>query len=280
LKQSIPKSFTIPDTIEGVSGLLTARKWEKAAIVYAWTMPQQGTSKQNRRSGLYTFADFASLEIVGLTNAQTVASYRNAWVWAIEQGLAPMVEPGDTIDFMDLGTVGFPPTGNAAYPKSPYDDDYAAEAEKVGVSKDAARRSGSNKAGAKAAYKADPEFRRAIQEAEQERSRENYERIIRERAGAGVPRDVIEAPGGRRSKDSPAANAMDYAVEEVERLEAIRELVRIAQTGKVKMQELSARFSHTGVGDEVDLLHEMSGALTDWQWAATSFIVEPAGGAR
>ena len=47
----------VPRTIEGVAGLLVARKWDKAAIVYAWTLPENdgkpGRPKKVENSTFY-----------------------------------------------------------------------------------------------------------------------------------------------------------------------------------------------------------------------------------
>ena len=40
------------------------------------------------------------------------------------------------------------------------------------------------------------------------------------------------------------------------------------------MRKLVDDQGHTGVADEVDWLHRMGAALTDWQWAATGFIFD------
>jgi hypothetical protein len=43
----IPNRITVPETIQGVMKLLTARGWEKAAIVYAFTKPGAGGDRRS-----------------------------------------------------------------------------------------------------------------------------------------------------------------------------------------------------------------------------------------
>ncbi|MGW5524125.1 hypothetical protein [Gordonia sp. NPDC003950] len=88
----------IPDTIEGVKSLLTARGYERAAIVWAYCQPRQGqTSGSSTRSGKYSFEDFAALGITGLRTRKTVAGYWKRWQRAIDDGRAPEVQPGTEV---------------------------------------------------------------------------------------------------------------------------------------------------------------------------------------
>lgn len=104
-------TVAIPATIEeavgaltGIDALLTAKGWERAAIVYAFTANQQGSQTDSRkvvnRLGVKEFAD---LGIAGLTTQDTVRLYRTAW---IEGGGNPLVEPGG---WTILPTGKFPP---------------------------------------------------------------------------------------------------------------------------------------------------------------------------
>jgi hypothetical protein len=90
----------IPTTIKsasgalnGIDGLLTAKQWERAAIVYAFTDEVRG-----RKSGhQVSCRDFAKLGIRGLTRHDVVAEYRRIWSNAIASGDAPHIEPGDRV---------------------------------------------------------------------------------------------------------------------------------------------------------------------------------------
>lgn len=97
-------STIIPFDIEGVRDLLTARRWERAAIVWAWTEPQQGrrTSSSSTGSRRYSIEEFAALGITGLRSSKTVGTYRQRWQDAIDFGYAMAVRPGDAVDLPKL----------------------------------------------------------------------------------------------------------------------------------------------------------------------------------
>jgi hypothetical protein len=78
------KSFAVPASIEeatrrlgGLDKLITASKWERAAIVYAFT--RDGQAEPNRYDGKYTIKDFAAIGIAGLRSTETVRRYRESW---------------------------------------------------------------------------------------------------------------------------------------------------------------------------------------------------------
>jgi hypothetical protein len=99
-------------SLTGISALLTAKEWERAALVYAFTDPGSG---QGRRQPLtktrerLSIIEFARVGIAGLKTQDTVAMYRNAWQSAIDDGRAQPVSPGDDIE---LPTLTWPPTGH------------------------------------------------------------------------------------------------------------------------------------------------------------------------
>lgn len=105
----------VPETIEGVKTLLTARKWDKAAIVWSYVQGQEGrggdTRSTNGKSaiGKYTPSEFAALGIAGLRSHHTVREYWQRWQDAIDSGHAQPVAPGDEIVAPDLD---WPPTGH------------------------------------------------------------------------------------------------------------------------------------------------------------------------
>lgn len=267
---SVPSSFTVPDTIEGVVGLLTARRWEKAAIVYAWTLPEGsgGRPKASKTTGFYNVEQFAALDIVGLRSDKTVRAYRQAWVWAIENGLAEIVSPGATVEIPE--GVSFPPTGIWSRGSDEYDDEYVAEAEKAGVSFNVAKRAGATPAAIKAAIKADPNIEQAAWEAIQEKEAEKSEER-RQRTGGRITCDTS-------SKDSlegtELGSMMDGAIEETGRRDTIHELLSMSQQIRDLVETLKAEHNHTGVSDEVDWVHQISHNLSEAQWALASFTVE------
>lgn len=106
---------TIPATIEeatagldGIDRLLVAKEWERAAIVYAFTNAGGKPGPKGDRMDTHTISarEFADKRIVGLTDKNTVAEYAKAWQWAIDNGMATEVKPGDTVA---LPTIAWPP---------------------------------------------------------------------------------------------------------------------------------------------------------------------------
>lgn len=112
------RSFSIPSSIEdavtelkGVGELLTAKEWQRAAIVFAFTrdgVRGPGATETLRTEGL-SIPEFSALGISGLKSDQTVRKYRKAWATAIEDGHATEVRPGDVAQLPD---VEWPPTAN------------------------------------------------------------------------------------------------------------------------------------------------------------------------
>jgi hypothetical protein len=105
--------FKIPSTVEragrelaNLDGLITARSWQRAAIVYAFTEPGQQGRGETSSSGRLSFYAFAELGIQGLRSRETVRDYYGHWQYAIDQGKAQPVGPGDRVDEPDLD---FPP---------------------------------------------------------------------------------------------------------------------------------------------------------------------------
>lgn len=91
-------------SLEGIGGLLTAKQWERAAIVFAFTEPGNG---QGARTDLeprtesgpkLSITQFAALNIIGLRTKGAVSTYRQAWQSAIDDRQAQPVSPGDQIE--------------------------------------------------------------------------------------------------------------------------------------------------------------------------------------
>lgn len=128
--------IVIPETIDeagatlnGIDRLLTARKWERSAIVYAFTRDGLGegrnTQKVSESTNLLTPNQFAALKLSGLSSDKTVRNYRDAWKRAIQDGYATHVEPGDAVELPDAEEHPFPPTGGNSL-DSPRDRDQEA----------------------------------------------------------------------------------------------------------------------------------------------------------
>lgn len=90
--------ISIPDNVGGVSALLTTRKWEKAAIVWAYVHSSENQAHVKSDMKPYTPESFAALGIAGLRSKNTVQSYWATWQNAINNGNAQPVKPGDTIN--------------------------------------------------------------------------------------------------------------------------------------------------------------------------------------
>lgn len=101
----IPKTVeALKEGLGSLERLLTAKQWERAAIVYAWTEPSKPGPKTGgkppRTMGL---AEFARLGIKGLKDKGQVREYRAAWESAHADGQASLdIKPGDDIDLPNL----------------------------------------------------------------------------------------------------------------------------------------------------------------------------------
>jgi hypothetical protein len=102
---NIPASIVDATTsLDGLARLLQAKQWERAAIVYAFTEPQQGKRSSDfaGNPAKLSQTDFAALGITGLKDRNQVAAYRKAWQEAIDLGKAVEVKPGDAVTLPDL----------------------------------------------------------------------------------------------------------------------------------------------------------------------------------
>lgn len=116
----IPSPEQLNDRLSGLDALLTARKWERAAIVFAYTeVGEVGRGRfykpERPRMHIRTFAEQG---YAGLTTNKSVSRYRDAWTSAISQGWAVPVSPGDEVNLPDQ-----------PFPAWPYGNDVAAAAE-------------------------------------------------------------------------------------------------------------------------------------------------------
>jgi hypothetical protein len=100
------------ESLNGISALLVAKEWERAAIVYAFTRDGvAGATEENRSSSTtipMTPRQFAGLGLIGLASDSSVRNYRKAWASAMEDGAAE-ARPGVTVDLPQMmwkGTFG------------------------------------------------------------------------------------------------------------------------------------------------------------------------------
>lgn len=101
----IPTVNELKTKLAGLDRLLTAKRWEKAAIVWAFTT-NDGPGRPSNVPATPQFpcpvAEFASLKLSGLNQRETVTRYRKAWQDAIDLGAACSVQPGDEVDLPEL----------------------------------------------------------------------------------------------------------------------------------------------------------------------------------
>lgn len=116
-------TIQIPATIEeamtklgGLGKLLTAKGWERAAIVYAFAAPgKAGRPSASRKKSIaidrLTFREFAEQGIYGLRSQPAVGMHWTCWQEAIDKGWVQAVAPGDEVV---LPTQEYPPTATGA----------------------------------------------------------------------------------------------------------------------------------------------------------------------
>lgn len=105
----IPSAEELDARLSSVHQLLTARKWERAAIVYAHT--EVSTDHRPVAPPKLTIKDFAAREFAGLSSRSSVHRYRDAWIHAINQGWAVPVAPGEQVTLPDQPFPAWPKFG-------------------------------------------------------------------------------------------------------------------------------------------------------------------------
>ncbi len=101
----IPKTIdAATKALEGIGALLRAKEWERAAIVYAFTYDTGGgrPTQSGEKSPLLTIDGFANLNLRGLATRNSVRVYRKNWLWAIDNGYAMDINPGDKAEPPDV----------------------------------------------------------------------------------------------------------------------------------------------------------------------------------
>jgi hypothetical protein len=100
MKMHLPKTIDeARDRLGNIDGLVTARQWERAAIVWAFTYDAgRGRPQNNVEKSTLSEAEFAALKVHGLRTRDSVRAYRSAWRWAMEEAGAPDIKPGDEFE--------------------------------------------------------------------------------------------------------------------------------------------------------------------------------------
>ena len=109
---NIPKTIELAEAqLVNIGGIVTAKEWERAAIVYAFTEVGEANNEGGKpaTSSRLSVREFAKLGIIGLKSKDTVRKYHTAWVDACDAGEALPIGPGDTFNEPDLK---FPPNDN------------------------------------------------------------------------------------------------------------------------------------------------------------------------
>jgi hypothetical protein len=120
----IPSPDELESRLTGLDALLTASKWQRAAIVYAYTeVGERGRGRfykpEPPRMHIRTFAEQG---YAGLTTNKSVSRYRDAWIKAISEGWASPVDPGQTVNLPDQPFPAWP-YGNTLDDEFDADDD-------------------------------------------------------------------------------------------------------------------------------------------------------------
>lgn len=99
----VPTASELRERLDGIDRLLTARKWERAAIVYAFTDigGPRNSGREKPDPPKLNIRDFAGQGYAGLTTNKSVTRYRDAWLTAISNGWAVPVEPGQEVTLPD-----------------------------------------------------------------------------------------------------------------------------------------------------------------------------------
>ncbi len=88
--------------LKGLSELVTASEWQRAALVWAFTVEKKGGRRTVSELGQLGVREFADLGISGMQSPQTVTKYRKAWKLAIDNGHAADIKPGDEATMPDV----------------------------------------------------------------------------------------------------------------------------------------------------------------------------------
>lgn len=92
----VPNADELRAQLTGLGRLLTARKWERAAIVFAFTeVGEVGRGRWHKPEPPRMYIrEFAAQGFSGLTTNKSVSRYRDAWVSAVSNGWTTLAEPG------------------------------------------------------------------------------------------------------------------------------------------------------------------------------------------
>jgi hypothetical protein len=94
VKITIPREEDLATRLEGVHQLLTAKRWERAAIVAAYVVADNSHGKVALPPGKYSVKEFAEKGFAGLTSRDSVGRTLRIW----QETIGVQVNPGDEIE--------------------------------------------------------------------------------------------------------------------------------------------------------------------------------------
>lgn len=121
----IPTPDELRSTLNGLDRLLTAKQWERAAIVFAFTAKGGGhnSGREKPQPPRMNLRDFAGQGYQGLSTVKTVGRYREAWMTAIDNGWAGPVNPGESVMLPDEQFPAWPYGPDSTYEDVAQSDD-------------------------------------------------------------------------------------------------------------------------------------------------------------
>jgi hypothetical protein len=121
----IPTPEELRTTLNGLDRLLTAKQWERAAIVYAFTAKggAHNSGREKPAPPRMNLRDFAGQGYQGLSTVKTVGRYREAWLTAIDNGWAGPVNPGEMVNLPDEPFPAWPYGADSTYEDVAASDD-------------------------------------------------------------------------------------------------------------------------------------------------------------
>lgn len=88
-------------SLDGIGRLVTAKEWERAALVYALTHEGRTGGRRSGTNVTLSFQGLADRGISGLADRKRVAWYHDQWQAVVEAGYAQPVGLGDDLDIPD-----------------------------------------------------------------------------------------------------------------------------------------------------------------------------------
>jgi len=177
------------ESLEGIGRLLTAREWERAAVVYALTHYEggsRGPRSSRHMSETLTYQALADLGVTGLTSPKRVGWYHDQWQAVVDGGYADEAELGDEIEIPDDWE--WPPNDTVGERDTTMTPERRETLMQAG--REAGMRTGSkvvdvaaNPRSLQAAIKADPATLRAAEEAVEEARAERHAKAVRQAGG-------------------------------------------------------------------------------------------------